>query len=132
MSVENELPPLPKFRDLTELGEKLGLNNLNSLYAEIKEGRLVAYKFGKSYKVPVDEYDRYLKEREKADQRYDLGDLAESINASMQYMYTEIRKGRLQVLKVGKSYKVLPEEWQRYLESKKSSQNNDEEGDDEE
>lgn len=120
---EGQLPPLPKFRDLTELGEKLGLNNLNSLYAEIKEKRLIAYKFGKSYKLTQEEYDRYLeeKEKEKEGQGYDLSVLAESINVTVKYLYTEINQGRLQATKVGKAYFVQPEEWQRYLESKKSS-----------
>ncbi len=132
MSEEKNLPPLPQFRDLTELGEELGLNNLNSLYAEIKEGNLIAYKLGKAYKVPVEEYVRYLEEKKNVEQWYDLGDLAKSLNVSMKYMYSEIGKGRLHVFKVGKAYKVQPEEWQRYLESKKASPNGDESSDDEE
>jgi hypothetical protein len=119
MSMEKELPPLPLFRDLTELGEELGLNNLNSLYEEIKEGKLDAFKIGKSYKLTQEEYERYLEEKKKY-QGYDLADLAGSINVGINYLYAEIREGHLKAFKVGKSYKVKPKEWQRWLELKKS------------
>jgi excisionase family DNA binding protein len=133
MSMEKQLPPLPLFRDLTELGEELGLNNLNSLYEEIKEGKINAFKFGKSYKLTQEEFDRVLEEKtKKPEPMYDLGDLAGSLNVSMQYLYMEVRKKRLKVLKVGKSYKVRPEEWQRWLESKKSLPNEENSDDDEE
>jgi hypothetical protein len=130
MSVEKQLPP-PQFRDLTELGEELGLNNLNSLYAEIKDGRLAAYKFGKAWKVPVEEYERYLEEVRDVERWYDLDDLARSVQVTMKYLYGEIKERRLHAFKLGKGYKVKPEEWQRYLKTKKSSQN-DESSDDEE
>lgn len=121
MSAEKQLPPPPQFRDLTELGEELGLNNLNSLYAEIKEGNLTAYKMGKAWKVPVEEYERYLEEVRDVEQWYDLQELAKSLNVTMKYLYGEIKERRLYAFKLGKGYKVRPDEWRRYLESKKAS-----------
>ena len=132
MSVEKQPPPLPQFRDLTELGEELGLNNLNSLYAEIKEGNLIAYKMGKAYKVSVEEYARYLEEKRDVEQWYDLGDLAKSLNVTIKYLYTEINQGRLHAFKFGKAYKVKPDEWQRWLESKRPSVSDNESSDEEE
>jgi len=57
---ENE--ELPNFIDLKDVAERFGVN-INTLYREIERGKLVAYKFGKEYKVLKPDVDAYVESK---------------------------------------------------------------------
>ena len=50
----------PEFYLVSELAEKLRVSEM-TIYRYIEAGKLTAYKLGKGYRIPKDEYDRFLR-----------------------------------------------------------------------
>ena len=49
-----------EFYKAEDLAEKLGVN-IMTIYRYIKAGRIKAHKIGKEFRIPKDEFERFLK-----------------------------------------------------------------------
>jgi excisionase family DNA binding protein len=50
----------PDFYLVSELAEKLRVSEM-TIYRYIEAGKLKAHRLGKGYRIPTDEYERFLK-----------------------------------------------------------------------